>query len=305
VSSNQLRGRVLRVCPGDPDKAAHIWHLACIEEGEAGEIDAPAPDSDLDLLRRRFRVFLGPPLDVPAGAAVVLGTGLERLGLDVAQIAAADASALNARMRRLASDRFRLDALWRDALVPPDAAPARRLAHEVLFPEPRMPRGLIIDWLPALGGWGARVRQWFLERRLRAMACAVQEALVNARCLPGHEPPVSVVISAGPDCIRACLRGASRAADRIFADSLRQVLDPLARPRWLLRRGGDTWFVPDALDDNRADAQALSDAWRRHVGRNRLVFTGSAEGRRLLLRARARLLAQRHLPPVGLSTVWR
>lgn len=53
VSSNQMRGRAIRVQQNNPNKTSNIWHLACVD---------PSSDnggSDIDLLKRRFKTYVG------------------------------------------------------------------------------------------------------------------------------------------------------------------------------------------------------------------------------------------------------
>ncbi|MEQ8704343.1 MAG: DEAD/DEAH box helicase family protein [Phaeodactylibacter sp.] len=57
VSSNQARGRVIRTDPRQPDKAANIWHLACMDPyHHAGGLDWKK-------LAQRFRAFAGPSFE--------------------------------------------------------------------------------------------------------------------------------------------------------------------------------------------------------------------------------------------------
>lgn len=84
VSSNQIRGRAIRVDPQDEFKTANIWRLACVQSrdgaDEAGhEVngDVERQADDWALLERRFRAFVGLRHD---GAAIE--NGIERLGID-------------------------------------------------------------------------------------------------------------------------------------------------------------------------------------------------------------------------------
>ena len=54
--SNQMRGRAIRTVKGCPDKTSNIWHLVCVSPGKKGE---PCSSEDYEMLKRRFRAFLG------------------------------------------------------------------------------------------------------------------------------------------------------------------------------------------------------------------------------------------------------
>jgi len=68
--SNQMRGRAIRVQPGNPQKTANIWHLVCME------VDSTQYVEDLNMLTRRFKAFVGVSFLEP-----VIENGLERLAL--------------------------------------------------------------------------------------------------------------------------------------------------------------------------------------------------------------------------------
>ncbi|RFP63353.1 restriction endonuclease subunit R, partial [Hymenobacter lapidiphilus] len=81
VQSNQMRGRAIRTNAARPAKASHIWHLACLAP------QAPSGGPDLELLRRRFRAFVGVTLPPQAPA---LAEGLARLGIPDANLRVAE-----------------------------------------------------------------------------------------------------------------------------------------------------------------------------------------------------------------------
>lgn len=71
VSSNQMRGRVIRTSPSNPEKTSNIWHLACIDPTSLNG------GFDLETLERRFNAFLGTTL----GNEIKIENGLSRLRL--------------------------------------------------------------------------------------------------------------------------------------------------------------------------------------------------------------------------------
>ena len=72
ITSNQVRGRAFRINPQDPNKTAHIWHLACV--------DAYATDGgkDWEIIHRRFQTFVGISNSVHVGETFI-SNGIERL----------------------------------------------------------------------------------------------------------------------------------------------------------------------------------------------------------------------------------
>lgn len=104
VMSNQMRGRAIRVNSLQPDKVANIWHIACVDPtSEQG-------GADLELLYRRFEAFCGISLE----GKPYIENGPGRLKL--IQETHWDISALNKKMKQLATKRERVSERWKNAI---------------------------------------------------------------------------------------------------------------------------------------------------------------------------------------------
>jgi hypothetical protein len=88
------------------------------------------------------------------------------------------------------------------------------------------------------------------------------------------------------------LTGATFFEQSLFADCLNEILGPIENPRYLIsrRRGRkfDYHAVPAPLATHKEKALAFARIWNRRVARGELIYTRNGEGRRLLLKARAR-----------------
>jgi len=71
VLSNQMRGRAIRKQNGNTEKTGNIWHLATIDE------TSPNGGADFDLMKRRFRSFVGVSFKEEPG----IENGIGRLNL--------------------------------------------------------------------------------------------------------------------------------------------------------------------------------------------------------------------------------
>ena len=69
VTSNQMRGRAIRVNPKKPNKVGIIWHLACVDLSEQNG------GKDLEILSRRFTAFLG----ITYSEKIIITNGVDRL----------------------------------------------------------------------------------------------------------------------------------------------------------------------------------------------------------------------------------
>lgn len=106
VLSNQMRGRAIRTQRNNEDKTGNIWHLCCVDP------TAPSGGRDYEIMKRRFRGFLGVSFKDSSG----IENGIERL--DLPQTFESDESIghYNSRIMKLAADRAALKDKWSEAL---------------------------------------------------------------------------------------------------------------------------------------------------------------------------------------------
>lgn len=304
VSSNQIRGRAIRVNPRDEFKTANIWHLACVQGGEQPRNESPwarepggdREADDWELLERRFSAFVGLRHD-----AAAIENGIERMGLG-APITKASIAALNARMCREACKRDQMSEAWRSAIFNP-AATRSRLVREVFIPVPRIPSHPVMrHWLRGEGGWFGGLRRWWLERKIARMSRVLLESLQGLGLI--EKQAAQVIVSTGVERVFVRLVGVSCREESIFVNALREVFDPLLSPRYLLVTKHEEYAVPRVLADRKERAEAFARRWRRWVGTARLLYVHTLDGKHRLLRAKERFLAAKHHPRTGSRLRW-
>lgn len=144
------------------------------------------------------------------------------------------------------------------------------------------------------------VRNGTIERSLGQVARAVIGAMAEAKILVGDT--LDIVVHHERDLAgraRLSLLNITRECERLILGAVEEAIGPINNPRYLLARrssifGGlrlDYHPVPSALGQRKQYAEAFERHWRRHVGPCHLKFCRNAEGRRDLLRARARSMA--------------
>lgn len=331
VRTAQIRGRVFRTDPRQPDKVSSVWHLACLDPAD------PDGGANVDQLRRRFAAFARPRPGSSPEERPVLETGIG----DVPEPDALELA--TAQTERRARDHARTRDLWRRAIgddVSGQALrPSLRVRAERVLPGgvrvrrvpwfmPSVPAGslagagLVSGVSGALIGFG-QVAGWSLgaaglallawgggafvqnarqrvqhARRLgpeglaaEAAARAVLDALQELDLVV--DPGATLHVDPGPRGLEIALDSALATDAEVFAEALADVLRPIRSPRYLLRvEGGRTVAVPDVLGARKALAEAFEAAWRDRVGPAHLVFTRTPPGRRALATAQARSLGQ-------------
>jgi len=304
VSSNQIRGRAIRTNPQDEFKTATIWHLACVQSGEGiqepdhevGGRDVEHESDDWTLLERRFRAFVGLRHD-----EAVIENGIERLGIS-APIVGADIASLNARMCRESGKRDQMAGAWQNAIFHPGATHSR-VMHEVFVPVPRIPSHPVLrHWLRERGGWSGWLRGWWLERKVLRIAQALLDSFQGLSLIDSDSP--KLIVSTGRADIRVRVSGVSCREESLFVNALREIFDPLQSPRYLLVTKDEEFAVPRAISERKERAESFARRWRQLVGRARLMYVHTAEGKHRLLRAKERFLASKHHLRTGSRLFW-
>lgn len=121
VLSNQMRGRAIRTQNGNQNKTGNIWHLVCIDP------TLPAGGDDFDLLKRRFRSFVG----IPFNNESAIENGIGRLNLPENIYNKEELEKKNNEMFSHAGNRAALKQHWKDAL-----AKGVNLVEEIKIPFP-------------------------------------------------------------------------------------------------------------------------------------------------------------------------
>lgn len=208
--SNQMRGRAIRVDPATPDKTANIWHLVSMEPlwaypkeireallarcGDGGAGEYPVSE-DFELLRRRFRAFLG-----VGYTQDVIEDGIGRLSIIRPPYDQANIAQINRRMLEMAGDRRALAEKWRRALENcPDAAQviAVNTVEKSLVPR----RFAFLN--AAAGLAGSAACEAFLIPLAQITARA---ALRNPSLLPGALALLAMIAGAGVLLVKALRR---------------------------------------------------------------------------------------------------
>ena len=107
VLSNQMRGRAIRTQQGNVEKTGNIWHLVCIDPS------SPTGGTDFELLKRRFRNFVG----VSNNEEARIENGIGRLEIpETIHVRKEEIDICNSRTLNFAGDRQALKRQWKTAL---------------------------------------------------------------------------------------------------------------------------------------------------------------------------------------------
>jgi hypothetical protein len=135
-----------------------------------------------------------------------------------------------------------------------------------------------------------------IDGSLHQIGIAVRDTLCASGLIQTPAPRVPVQSHSADASAYLSITGCSFRDQALFSDCIRELLSPIENPRyllvregrWLGRRRKDYHAVPSCLGTKKELAELLVQAWRRSVGPAELVYTRSAEKRRILAQARAR-----------------
>ena len=332
--SNQMRGRAIRIWPGHPDKTSNIWHLVAIkpyknlafskEDQEEQDLN---PYQDLQTLARRMDHFLGLSYKEDT-----IETGLDRLNFPKAPFKKSKIKAYNQKIKELSKDRSSLRKKWQEALVVADkleivnevATDRKQIPLLTLVDAEKWVRysflliavnlllylfktnGIRLAWLTTISLvllTIALVRYFFYKSpyvRLRQVGEDIRNAMLKMGHLSDDQSRVQVEEDKDSYCIFAYLKGGSMRDKELFSQTLGEFFAPVDNQRYLLvakkaLAGQSKYFVvPSLFEKRKEEAQLFLDAVAPQLGDYQLVYTRNEAGRKVLLEARLKSLANKN-----------
>ncbi len=277
VTSNQMRGRAIRINPLKPEKVANIWHLACVDP--TSEIGG----ADLETLTRRFDAFCGVSLE----GKPYIQNGISRLGMtnETPQV-----EVFNEKMHSLASNRKNVMERWDKALengnilirelkmdFPTKSAAIKpkklyyrdlvkytfvELLALLLITVPELflqnlftliSRGFIYFFYAISSGIALifvpktyKALKLYLkygrrDKQVRKIANALKATMIDKKIIQTPDVQLDVVIEELQQGEISCfLQGASVKESLLFIDYLEEIIAPVENPRYIITQS--SWF---------------------------------------------------------------
>ena len=332
--SNQMRGRAIRIWPGHPDKTSNIWHLVAIkpyknpvfskEDQEEQDLN---PYQDLQTLARRMDHFLGLSYKEDT-----IETGLDRLDFPEFPFKKKKLEDYNEKIMELSKDRASLRKKWQEALVVADkleivnevATDRKQIPLLTLIDAEKWVRysflliavnlllylfktnGIRLAWLTTISLvllTIALVRYFFYKSpyvRLRQVGEGIRNAMLKMGHLSDDQSRVQVEEDKDSYRVFAYLKGGSMRDKELFSQTLGEFFAPVDNQRYLLvakkvPAGQSKYFVvPSLFEKRKEEAQLFLDAVAPQLGDYQLVYTRNEAGRKILLEARLKSLANKN-----------
>ena len=297
------------------------------EKENEEEVEKDNPYQDLLSLIRRMEHFLGLSYKEDT-----IETGLDRLDFPKPPFKKNKIQAYNQKIKELSKDRTSLRKKWQEALVVADkleivnevATDRKQIPLLTLVDAEKWVRysflliavnlllylfktnGIRLAWLTTISLvllTIALVRYFFYKspyKRLRQIGEAIRKVMVTAGHLSDDQSRVQVEEDKDSYCIFAYLKGGSMRDKELFSQTLGEFFAPVDNQRYLLVAqkapvGQSKYFVvPSLFEKRKEDAQLFLNAVAPHIGNYQLVYTRNEAGRKILLEARLKSLANKN-----------
>ena len=297
------------------------------EKENEEEVDKDNSYQDLLNLSRRMEHFLGLSYKEDT-----IETGLDRLDFPKAPFKKSKIKAYNQKIKELSKDRSSLRKKWQEALVVADkleivnevATDRKQIPLLTLVDAEKWVRysflliavnlllylfktnGIRLAWLTTISLvllTIALVRYFFYKSpyvRLRQVGEGIRNAMLKMGHLSDDQSRVQVEEDKDSYCIFAYLKGGSMRNKELFSQTLGQFFAPVDNQRYLLvakkaPAGQSKYFVvPSLFEKRKEEAQLFLDAIAPQLGDYQLVYTRNEAGRKVLLEARLKSLANKN-----------
>lgn len=291
------------------------------------EVDQDNSYQDLLNLTRRMEHFLGLSYKEDT-----IETGLDRLDFPKAPFKKSKIKAYNQKIKELSKDRSSLRKKWQEALVVADkleivnevATDRKQIPLLTLVDAEKWVRysflliavnlllylfktnGIRLAWLTTISLvllTIALVCYFFYKSpyvRLRQAGEGIRNAMLKMGNLSDDQSRVQVEEDKDSYCIFAYLKGGSMRDKELFSQTLGEFFAPVDNQRYLLvakkaPAGQSKYFVvPSLFEKRKEEAQLFLDAIAPQLGDYQLVYTRNEAGRKVLLEARLKSLANKN-----------
>ena len=316
VTSNQLRGRAIRIDKSDKNKFANIWHLICLEK----ENDKYILGYDYEILSKRFMAFEGINIEKEE-----ISSGIERLNIEDKYYQKEEIEKLNNYVIEKSKDRKKNTEIWKTAIktykpiatekikMPISENTDMKKDMEIEHKNYLQPRtksnisiiivvGIILSTgfsilpskIPILATVTVTamlclglILKEFIQRKIyssyqkfiKVVCKATYKSLVKKKIIART---TKYFIKIDKDKIEYGLKNSSTYEQMIFLKSMKQAIDIDIDSRYIVEFYDNVCAVPEQFDINKAEATLF---YKQVKAPNKnLIYVKSDKGKRILLK---------------------
>lgn len=328
--SNQMRGRAIRAMKDNPDKTSNIWHLVCLYPEKTPATQSEEISEDFLLLERRMKHFLGlhyekdyiesgierlSYIKPPFNRHHVEHINKQMLALSDQRQSLKEGwqKALEIHNQMEVVRETEVDTSLLDSVVIYDAI-RDVIISTILLVLSNV--GIRVSDQYEGAFWGTccvvmigfalvelfmRIPKLFMLRspykRLQHIGEGIRKALASQGMLEDTRCRVKVESNAVAHCVY--LTGGTGRDKAMFAECVMDFYSPVENQRYLLvqkkrhKCKNGYYCVPNVFAGKKELATAFLNSVRPYLGNYELVYTRNEEGRKILLTARVKALANK------------
>lgn len=318
--SNQMRGRAIRTNK-DPNKTANIWHLVCATNEISNENVANA---DFEMLKRRFKSFVGisynnntvkngierlgsisePFTDKKINSInkMMERKATDRHAMYDAWKDAVEAENENSMIGEM-TNKIELD-------QPKEMKKSWFISKGIIVALAVFVAILLI-MLMGISPFIFKIAEVILgsilivkfidiykksksDNMLKLVGEVVLNSLYRHNFITTPRAKVRLKVEkTDPTHVSSYITGATLKESNLFVDSVEEVFSKTINQRYIiarlnknLKQINDYYNVPTVLSTKKEMAETFSKYWKQKIGEHDLVYTRTADGRRMLLKAR-------------------
>lgn len=320
VLSNQTRGRAIRTDFQAPEKVSNVWHLACLDPYDSKY------SADYYTLQKRFSTFVGidcqkKTIEDGMERLHVFYPPRNRYEADLLNNEMIKNSILRSKTKqtweKCIEDARQIEVLTKITYIPRKrlrktysfyvalvssvlwfslyfiffqsyADFIRHTSYDLIGLIVFLIVVVVISYFFVLFAMRV-IRQITPAFKLKALGIAHLNALKKS-CIIQAKTAEVVTFKAGKDKVAIYLENASTYEQNIFSDCLKQSLDEIHQPRYILARPKrflqrEFYVVPDLFKKNKETVQILKKEMDKQFGTFAAVFAKNEHGKSIVLRA--------------------
>jgi len=316
VTTNQIRGRAIRIDREDELKTASIWHIIAMSP------ELSTNELILKDLHKRFKTFAG----IHANE-LTIESGVERLKLDIDEKHAKESGVeliehSNRIMeQRLQDDIFNLKERWSHAL---EEVREHSFRSGLQFSQKHSRKmGNFVRYTTKVRrGIGFTLYRFFnalfrkkieLQSEVKTIANIVKKALVESNMFYHKESFLYDVMveKIEKEYVRFSLYGAIKRDSELFLETLSQIFEPLERPKYIIVihffGEYEVFALPHRFGVNKKLAESFFKIWKnsfREFKKMELLSTQKEQGKEYLLRAKAKYYKEQNKKSLRVIERW-
>ncbi|MFP4698538.1 MAG: DEAD/DEAH box helicase family protein [Eubacteriales bacterium] len=343
--SNQMRGRAIRVDGDNPKKTSNIWHLVCLINNKDDDIAPYTEQIDLQRIERRSEAYVGlSHIDLVIENGINR-FGSELMSLDVEKVKTFNNNMIDSALNRNALSKQWEEAIFKkedmymieEMAVEEEMLPAKYinkinlkkiiikstfigvilLLNYFMFKELKLVQyinyGLILIFgLPKIfKNLKYLLKHINANKSMETIAKVVLNSLIASNVINSRKNKLQLNSGIRNNQAYVSLKAEDHYDEQVFLEAMSELMEPIDNPRYVLidkKISGivDYLQVPSKIGKNRNNVDYFKKLWRQNISNKvDVVYTRTKNGRKLLLKARTKSLANVSLKRIERKKVWQ